>query len=551
MLLGILTRRFGVTLGRGTFHGPRLFSSRVSHRTSRLRTGAISGGILLATGLGLSSSPIHADSDSDESANKGTPLRELVRSYLVFTMCSFPTLIDISPAMLDVLTSIPGVKQVTEALVRITFFNQFVGGDTALQTLPLLKNLRSANKGALFAYSVEVDEHEATAAASLKKVSQPVHKRIVNEMVHCIDVAADFEDGIVAGAAAGRRTWVAVKLSALLPDANSLLHYSKALLVSRPKSSVPFPGCPHASDLDILYAPIGSIKSDLTEDDIKSLRELHADLNRICKRAKERGVKIIIDAEYRHALPWYQPAIDALQLALMREFNKIGESSGVQPLIYGTFQAYLKRTPSYLEQSFKDAKAGNYSLGVKLVRGAYHPHETIAHQSYQAGKTSLSISSDPLPPVWAEKWETDKCYNECAKMLIGELKQDLGGKAQTMGILFGTHNWASCELILTELVGRGLAKRVEGDVVSLGDEVTERLTIGQLFGMGDALTNYLVERTRSTTPMIIKYVPYGALSEVMPYLSRRAIENKSLLGDGQASEERRRAGSQIWKRIFG
>ncbi|KAK0442123.1 FAD-linked oxidoreductase [Armillaria borealis] len=528
MSLGILARRFGL---------------QDVLRTSRLRIGAISGGILLATGLGLSTSPIHADSDYDDSTNSkaSTPLRELVRSYIVYTMCSFPVLIDLSPTMLDVLTSIPGVKQVTEAL--------FVGGDTALQTLPLLKNLRSANKGALFAYSVEVDEYEATAAAaSPRKVSQPVHKRIVNEMVHCIDVAADFEDGIVAGAMAGRKD-----VGGNQTDANALLHYSTALLASRPKSSVPFPGCPHASDLDILYAPIGSIKSDLTEGDIKSLRELHGDLNRICKRAKERGVKIIIDAEYS----WYQPAIDALQLALMREFNKLGGSNDVQPLIYGTFQAYLRRTQSYLEQSFKDAKAGNYSLGVKLVRGAYHPRETIAHRSHQSGKLSLSISSEPLPPVWAEKWETDECYNECAKMLIGELKEDLGRKAQMMGILFGTHNWTSCELILKELVATGLAKHVEGEeegVMSLSDEVTERLTIGQLFGgccMSDALTDYLVRRTRSSTPMIIKYVPYGALSEVMPYLSRRAIENKSVLGDGQASEERRRAGSQIWKRIFG
>ncbi len=70
-------------------------------------------------------------------------------------------------------------------------------------------------------------------------------------------------------------------------------------------------------------------------------------------------------------------------------------------------------------------------------------------------------------------------------MLIGKLKEDLGRKAQTMGILFGTHNWTSCELILKELVVTGLAKRVEGEeeeVMSLGDEVTERLTIGQLFG---------------------------------------------------------------------
>ncbi|PBK63385.1 hypothetical protein ARMSODRAFT_1024120 [Armillaria solidipes] len=123
-------------------------------------------------------------------------------------------------------------------------------------------------------------------------------------------------------------------------------------------------------------------------------------------------------------------------------------------------------------------------------------------------------------------------------MLIGELKKDLGRKAQTMGNLFGTHNWTRCELVLKELVTRGLAMHIEGEEDFLAS-------------MSDALTDYLVGRTRSSTPMIIKYVPYGALSEVMPYLSRRAIENKSVLGDGQASEERQRAGSQIWKHIFG
>ncbi len=103
-------------------------------------------------------------------------------------------------------------------------------------------------------------------------------------------------------------------------------------------------------------------------------------------------------------------------------------------------------------------------------------------------------------------------------MLIVELKEDLERKVQMMGILFRTHNWMSCELILKELVTMGLAKCVEGEgeeVMSLGDEVTEWLTIGQLFGeycifpivrwwwidiflfsgMSDALTNYLVGRT--------------------------------------------------------
>ena len=141
----------------------------------------------------------------------------------------------------------------------------------------------------------------------------------------------------------------------------------------------------------------------------------------------------------------------------------------------------------HLLQSFKDAESNGYTLGVKLVRGAYHPHEVAAHQAREEGKKTLSISPDAFPPVWTLKEESDRCYNECAKVLLGKIQEDIEKKkGQRMGVLFGTHNWESCRLILHELVERGLGRNVgEGGeelVVSMGDEVTERLTMGQLFG---------------------------------------------------------------------
>lgn len=69
--------------------------------------------------------------------------------------------------------------------------------------------------------------------------------------------------------------------------------------------------------------------------------------------------------------------------------------------------------------------------------------------------------------------------------------------------------------------------------------------------MSDGLTDHLVERTRCASPFVLKYLPYGKLSEVMPYLSRRAIENKSVLGNGGAAIERKRAASAIMARLFG
>jgi len=90
------------------------------------------------------------------------------------------------------------------------------------------------------------------------------------------------------------------------------------------------------------------VDTPLTAEDIAALKELHDDLVRVCKRAQERNVRIIVDAEYS----WYQPAVDAYTHALMERFNKtswlswaqtLGGSSSVQPLVYNTFQAYLRR----------------------------------------------------------------------------------------------------------------------------------------------------------------------------------------------------------------
>ncbi|KAF8642866.1 hypothetical protein AX16_009372 [Volvariella volvacea WC 439] len=628
-----------IVRGASRARGPgirRCASTQPEHRTITARAfrfgragklALLTGGAFAAYGI------LHADSE-DPAKYSQPSLSSLIRTYVVYTICSFPSLVDASPTILKTLMGVPGVKQITEGVVRLTFFDQFVGGDTAAETVPLLRILRAQNKGALFAYSVEVDEDEASGSGS---GSTNPHKRIIEEMIRCIDVAAEFEDnntrnGVGAGAGGqgrseggARKTWVALKLTALLPDAHALINLSKHILASRLGPAIPFPGNPESSDLDILSEE-GAISKYLSKEEIASLKELKGDLERVCSRAKERGVKIIVDAEYS----WYQPAIDAYTLSLSEKFNRIVPEEiiqPVQPLIYGTYQAYLRRTPEHLERALQHAKANSYSLGVKLVRGAYHPHELSAHghpssDSAQTGEPSsqekhsshygsLSISPDSHPPVWLTKDDTDRCYNECVKMLIKAVRDDIVASSASplsarktivpsppstsssawwptswwarpkedtptpalalavtsssssdsiprVGLLFGTHNWNSCRTILDELVKNGLAKeaveseepRSESKVVSIPDSVVERVAIGQLYGMSDDLTDWLVNSTMSNSPLIIKYVPYGALSEVMPYLSRRAIENKSVLGGGGAEREKQRAVREIKKRLF-
>ncbi|KAJ6581555.1 FAD-linked oxidoreductase-like protein [Mycena capillaripes] len=471
----------------------------------------------------------------------------LVRTYVVYTMCSIPALVDNAPWLLETFSSIPGLRWITRAIVRVTFFDQFVGGDSATETLPLLHNLRSANTGALLSYSVEVGEAEATAGSGSARKSP--HKAVIEEIVRCIDVAADFEDALGAKQTE-RRTWVAVNITALLPDASALIRLSSQIISTGLPAFAPevvVPGNPTSFDLDVLYTPKAP-RGDLSDADLAMLRELHKDLQLICARAQARGVRIIIDAEYS----WYQPAIDALTLALMRRFNALG--AGTQPLVYATFQAYLRRTPAHLAHALRDAKRHRYALGVKLVRGAYHTHETAAHPAPGAAAKPLSpsISPDALPPVWERKADTDATYDACAELLLDRVAADAAeGRSQGVGPIFGTHNWASCKKIMVGLTARGLAEPTPEGKLRVTERVSERVTFGQLYGMCDDLTQHLAAQTESGAPMVIKYVPYGALAGVMPYLSRRAIENKSVLGGGAAQAERKRAWDLMWERIFG
>ncbi|RXW18987.1 hypothetical protein EST38_g6864 [Candolleomyces aberdarensis] len=592
--------------------------SRLFHRLRRPPPQLSKGSFYFFSSVSAAAVPSYLLLNSESLPSPQTPheqpLKAIIRAYLVYSACSIPALVDYSPKILDTLSRVPGLKQLTYGIVRVTFFEQFVGGETASAALPLLRSLRAANKGALFAYSVEVDEHEALGSSNVakgaSKPADPPHKRIVQEILNCIDVAADFEDSLrgaskslfpyhsIVGAGGidglsqepdsslsglspiGRRTWVAVKLTAMLPNANALINFSKCITMTRermqgarsasfepssdhqayerlhaishgrdsvPVELIPFPGSPFPSDMNFILSSTESRDgSGLTPEDIHDLRELYNDLLSICKRAQERGVKLILDAEYS----WYQPAMDALALALMRQFNALPSGSSkstneqhhpyVQPLVYTTYQAYLRRTPLHLASTVEDARRNNYALGVKLVRGAYHHQEVSAHHS----PDSPSLSHETEPPVWTTKADTDKAYNECVQLAISTVKGDieremsLGQGTIGIGVLFGTHNWDSCNLVLDQLIKIGQGKVVTAsdgvEKVKLSDAVVERVAIGQLYGMCDDLTDSIVARTISSAPLAI---------------NRRAVENKSVLGGGAAAKERSRAVNEIWKRV--
>lgn len=124
---------------------------------------------------------------------------------------------------------------------------------------------------------------------------------------------------------------------------------------------------------------------------------------------------------------------------------------------------------------------------------------------------SLCLSDEELPPVWSEKEETDACYDACVGLVVGAVKEDVErdrkkeGEGVGVGVVFGTHNWKSCDEVLNAIVRNGMG-RGEKDKVVLGEEVTGRVAIAQLFGMSDDLTNRMVRRTVSDVPLMLKYV---------------------------------------------
>lgn len=161
----------------------------------------------------------------------------------------------------------------------------------------------------------------------------------------------------------------------------------------------------------------------------------------------------------------------------------------IDSALFNAKQNGVLSTPAHLIRSIQDSKQHGYSLGVKLVRGAYMDKERARH---------AKIGGDS--PVWTEKADTDSCYNSCAKLLVEELASSYEpstagsrgrvvrllsgstGKDTGIGLLFGTHNSISCAHIMQCMVDSGLAYRDSEDRVIVKDGVEERLCFGQLFG---------------------------------------------------------------------
>ncbi|MBK7873793.1 MAG: proline dehydrogenase family protein [Saprospiraceae bacterium] len=206
----------------------------------------------------------------------------------------------------------------------------------------------------------------------------------------------------------------------------------------------------------------------------------------ICYVASLKGVGVFFDAEET----WIQDSINHLVNLMMKRYNR------EKAVVYNTFQLYRTDQLKYLMQSFNQAKKEGYILGAKLVRGAYMDKERdrAARMGYPS-------------PIHPNKAATDDAFNTAVRFCVDHFEQLASCNA--------SHNAESIMLQAELIAQRGVARN------------HPHLMFSQLYGMSDNLTFNLAKAGFN----VAKYVPYGPVREVVPYLIRRAEENASVTGD--------------------
>jgi proline dehydrogenase len=223
----------------------------------------------------------------------------------------------------------------------------------------------------------------------------------------------------------------------------------------------------------------------LSNEEKRAYDKILSRVNTICNAAFTYDVPLFFDAEET----WIQDTIDRICLEMMRKYNK------KRAIVYNTLQMYRSDRIAYLHEIINIARKEVFFYGIKLVRGAYMEKER------ERAEAKMYAS-----PIQMDKAACDKDFNEALKIIVENL--------DVLSLCAGTHNEQSC-LLLTELIAS--LDLEKGD---------QRIYFAQLLGMSDHISYNLANLGYN----VAKYVPYGPVKEVMPYLLRRANENSSVAG---------------------
>ncbi|MBZ0326234.1 MAG: proline dehydrogenase family protein [Altibacter sp.] len=228
----------------------------------------------------------------------------------------------------------------------------------------------------------------------------------------------------------------------------------------------------------------------LTDSEKNEWKHLVERYEKVCKTASDCDIALLIDAEES----WMQDAADSLCEQMMEKYNT------EKPVVFNTLQCYRWDRLDYLKKAHMRAKAKGYKLGFKIVRGAYleKENERAEDKGYPT-------------PICKNKAATDANFDAVTNYILEHLDD--------ISLFLGTHNEESTYLTMETMEEKGL------------DTNDPRVWFGQLYGMSDHISFNLAQAGYN----VAKYIPFGPVKDVMPYLIRRAEENTSVAG--QTSRE--------------
>ncbi|MEO7766449.1 MAG: proline dehydrogenase family protein [Ferruginibacter sp.] len=351
----------------------------------------------------------------------------------------------------------------TNAIIRETIFQQFVGGETLEETSAVAKELGQYNVQVILDYGVEGGDN-----------GEQGFDHSTKEFMRVIDYAAT-QPNI---------PFMSVKVTGfsrftLLEKIDRLMNGLTGTLMKR-----------YLSALDLL-----------PQQEKEEWHQVRVRMLRICETAAEKNVRVLVDAEET----WIQDPVDALTILMMDTFNK------GRAVVYNTLQLYRTDRLKFLKDSYEAAFERDFILGAKLVRGAYMENE-------RKRAAELNYPS----PIQPEKVSCDKEYNAAVEFSINHLDK--------IALVVASHNEKS-NLYTTQLLDQ---KGLPHD--------HPNVHFSQLYGMSDNITFNLAGAGFSVS----KYLPFGPIKDVIPYLMRRAEENSSM--SGQTGKELRYIQQEIKRR---
>jgi len=357
---------------------------------------------------------------------------QLKKAHLIFSLVNHPWISAIATRLAKISLNL---RLPVKGLIRATVFEHFCGGETIDQSEKTVQNLSKFRIGTILDYSIEGEETEEAFDQTTEEIVATIVKAKNNP-------AIPFSVFKVTGI-----------------GAFDLLEKIQA-------------------------------KTNLTEVEKSAWARVENRVDRICKKAFECDVPVLIDAEDS----WIQNPIDDLAYAMMRKYNR------EKPIVLNTFQMYRADMLDNLKAAYAEATRQNYFLGAKLVRGAYMEKEAARAQSMNYPN-----------PIHPNKAATDKAFNEGLEFCVENF--------QRIKLMCGSHNEYSNQYLASLIAKKGIQPN------------HSHIWFAQLLGMSDNISFNLAKAGYN----VAKYVPYGPVESVMPYLLRRAAENTSVAG--QSSRE--------------